>query len=79
MLVLFRCVSISITAKFTDSQTNSQTHKQTHIHLAPFSLVLLCAPAYDFVQHRMVRIVTRMVKIITRMVRIVNRMVWIVK
>ena len=38
-LNLFRCVSISISSKFTDRQTNKQTNKQTHTYLALLEFV----------------------------------------
>ena len=43
--IIFRCVSISISAKFTDRQTN----KQTHTYLALYDFVWLCMSVYDFV------------------------------
>ena len=36
---IFRCVSISIRANFTDKQTNKQTDKQTDRHLALYAFV----------------------------------------
>ena len=40
---LFRCVSISISANFTDKQTNKQTNRQT------LSFVCLCMTVYEYV------------------------------
>ena len=47
---IFRCVSISIRAKFTDRQTNTQTH----IHfvclcMTVYEYVWLCMTMYDYV------------------------------
>ena len=44
---IFRCVSISITAKFTDKLTDSQTYK--HRHLALYACVCLFITLYDFI------------------------------
>ena len=42
-LFIFRCVSISISAKFTDSQTHRLTNSQT------LSFVCLCMTVYEYV------------------------------
>ena len=38
LCLIFRCVSISISLKFTDLLTNSLTHSLTNRHLALFKI-----------------------------------------
>ena len=59
--LIFRCVSISINSKFTDSFTNIQTDTQPCVLLQPY------------LESRMARIVIRIIRIVTSMVRIITR------
>ena len=43
LILIFRCVSISISANFTNRQTDKQTDKQT------LSFVCLCMTVYEYV------------------------------
>ena len=49
LMDMFRCVSISISAKFTDRQTHKQTLSFVCLCMTLFAFVCLCMTIYDYV------------------------------